>query len=409
MSDSSSLVFFDTGNILKLDAEGHTLFFIGNFTTYPDLLNIADVEMFGSTIKVVGTKGPYNGASTQVMMDFDTNGNLLQTYVLEDGGVSPWTRPTNICKDNFGNYYITGYSYTDGTYICKFNSSNAVVWCKRTNGNSFSVNDIIALNNGDVLLAGAMGSVFLCQLSGATGATLSAKMGESYTCSIGDVSQLSNGDLVATGWLRETETSNGRNFSMKMNSNLDFSWLKLYNYGFGISSPFVKNDNNWYYAAFHNNYENDNAPILFNTENTGVTSCPYNNINLNLNSFTLNLNSINLSITNDSSLFGTPSAISDFYPTETQSSQDTCLSLAVNEIDYKNNLVVYPNPSNGTIYLKSEAVIKTVEVYNTIGQKINEYSINSLESSISIQNQGIYFLNIKTEKGIDKAKIIISN
>ena len=413
LSDGSSLIFFDSGTILKLGADGQTLFSIGNFTTYPDRLNIADVELIGTTIKVVGTKDIYSfgqvSSSIQVMIDFDTNGTMLQTYVLNDGGTSAWTRPTNICKDNSGNYYITGYSYADGNYICKFNSSNTVVWCRRFSGNNFSFNDIIALSSGDILLAGTMSSVFLCRLSSATGASISAKMGDAYVASINNVSQLSNGDLVATGWLREDDTLPNRIFSMEMDNNEVFSWMKLYNYGFGISAPFAKNDNNWYYAAFHNNYVDNNYPILFNTENTGVTSCPYDNITLNFNDMPLNSSSINLSITPNSSLFGTPSTSTNFYPIESQSYQDECLSLAVNEIDDKNDLVVYPNPSKGTIYLKSDAVIKTVEVNNTLGQKINEYNIDSLESSISIQNQGIYFLTIKTENGVNKTKIIISN
>ncbi len=414
LGDGSSLIFFDRGSLLKLDADGQILFSIGNFTTYPEQLNIADVELIGTTIKVVGTKDTYNGfgqvsTSIQVMIDFDINGTMLQTYVLNDGGTSPWTRPTNICKDNSGNYYITGYSYADGNYICKFNSSNAVVWSRRFSGNNFSFNDITALNNGDILLAGTMSSVFLCRLSSATGATISAKVGEAYTASISNISELSNGDLVATGWLRETDTSINRTFSMKMDSSEAFSWLKLYNEGFGISPPLVKSDNDWYYSAFHNNYVDNNAPILFNTENTGITSCPYNDITLNLNTLSVFSSAINLSITPNSSLFGTPSAVTNFSPTETQDHQDDCLSLAVNEINDKNNLVVYPNPSKGIVNIMATSQIKSIAIVNALGQKIKTYYPNELETSITIENNGMYLISIETDAGIKNTKIIISN
>jgi len=166
LNDGSYLIYFDSGALLKLDENGQTIFSIGNFTTYPDKLNISDVELIGNIIKVVGTKSTYNGfgyitASTQVMIDFDTNGNILQTFVLNDGGTSSWTTPTNICKDNSGNYYITGYSYADGYYLCKFNSSNVVLWCRRFNYDN-SINEITVLSNGDILIAGSsvIGSVF---------------------------------------------------------------------------------------------------------------------------------------------------------------------------------------------------------------------------------------------------------
>lgn len=416
LNDGSYLIYFDTGSLLKLDANGQTLFSIGNFTTYPDRLNIADVELIGNTIKVIGTKDAYNGfgfvtTSIQVMIDFDINGNILQTYVLNDGGTSPWTRPTNICKDNSGNYYITGYSYADGNYVCKFNSSNTLLWCRRFNysANGIIINDMISLNNGDLLLAGSVGAILLYRISSATGTPISAKTSEGYTCSVNTISQLSNGDLITTGWLREDEDSFGRTFSMKMDDNEVFSWLKLYNYGFGISSPFVKSSNNWYYTAFHNNYANNNYPILFNTENSGVTNCPYNDISLTFNNFLLNSSSINMTITPNSSLWETPSTATNFYPTESQVNDDACLSLDVNEMNEATNLTIYPNPSKGEIQVISKSEIKSIEITNILGQNVKNYYPNQLETSILIESNGIYLLKIKTESGIKNTKIIISN
>jgi len=417
LNDGTYLIYFDSGVLLKLDANGQTVFSLGNFTTdYYERLYIADVEVIGNTIKVVGTKDLYNGfgyvvTSTQVMIDFDTNGNILQTYVLNGAGPNQWNRPTNICKDNSGNYYITGYSYADGNYVCKFNSSNTLLWSKRFlyGSNGILISDMISLNIGDLLLVGSVGVGLLLRFDSATGNIISGKTGGTHNWGITSISQLSNGNLIATGWLTEDQNSFARTFSMKMDSNEVFSWLKLYNFGFGISAPFVKSDNDWYYTAFHLNYAYDNYPILFNTENSGATSCPTTNITMPFNNFLLNTTSIPMTVTPNSSLWGSPSTVNNYYPTEIQTYQDACFSLAVNEVDDATHLAVYPNPSKGDVHIVSDTEIKSVEIWNALGQKVKEYGSSGLETTLSIENNGIYFVKVETEKGIKTSKIIISN
>ncbi|WP_284651427.1 T9SS type A sorting domain-containing protein [Flavobacterium terrisoli] len=424
LNDGTSLFFTDTGSLLKLDPNGQILFSIGNFTTYPVRLAINDAELIGNNIKAVGTVSTYNGfgyviSSTQVIIDFDTNGNVLQTSVLEDGGVSAWTTPTNISKDNSGNYYITGYAYADGNYICKINSANMVLWSKRfkhiNSGSIITINDILPLDTGDVLLAGnfynysiSFGGLYLHRLSSA-GNSLSVKTTSTYTSGINNITQLADGDIVATGSMREDDNAFNKTFSMRMSSNETFSWLKLYNDGFGISTPFVKSDNNWYYTAFHNNNFDNNNPILFNTENNGTTTCANDNMSLTFDNVTLNFNSINLTITPSSSLLETPSTLT-LPDTEPQTYVEGCIPrlLGLNEFENKSHLMVYPNPSTGLVNIQSDSSITVVMVYNALGQKVNEYHCNSLETTIDIQNQGIYFLTIATINGIEKTKIIIS-
>lgn len=421
LDDGSSLFFSDSGSLLKLDASGQTVFSIGNFATYPQQVHISDAELIGTTIKAVGSKDTYNGfgyitSSIPVIIDFDTNGNVLQTYTLSG---ATFTRPTSISKDTDGNYYLSGYSYTDGNYICKINSANTVLWCKRfkhtNNGSIITINDIITLANGDILLAGgfynystSLGSIFLYRLS-SSGNQISAKTSSVYTCSIDNISELSTGELVATGWLRENDLSFNRTFSMKMTSNQTFSWLKLYNNGFGISAPYIKSENDWYYTAFHFNNQDNNNPILFNTENTGVTDCPYNNITLNFENVSLFFNTISMSITPNSTLLESASAVNP-YPTETQAHDDACIpTLALNEINDENNLVVYPNPSKGEVQFISRVLIKSIEITNALGQIVKRFSPNLFETSIFIENNGLYLIKTETETGTKNTKIIISN
>lgn len=423
-NDGSSLFFSDSGSLVKLDSNGLTLFSIGNFTTYPEKLFISDVELIGTIIKVIGSKDTYNGfgfitSSIPLILDLDINGNVLQTYILSDSTTS-YPRPLNILKDNFGNYYLTSYSYNNGNYISKISSTNTVLWSKRykhsNDLNIISVNDITSLSNGDILLAGSfynystsLGSIFLQRLSSSTGNQISAKTSTIYSSGINNIDQLSSGDLIATGWLRESDTSFNRTFSMKMNSNEVFSWLKLYNEGFAISAPLIKNNNNWYYSAFHNNNENNNNPILFNTENTGITNCSYNDIFLTFNDIPLVTNPSTLTLTTSPTLLQVPTTVFS-YPTEIQTYVDACIqTLSINEIDKTSYLTVSPNPSKGDINIVSESIIKSINVTNSLGQKVNDYFPNAFETKLSIDSNGLYIVRIETEKEIKTTKIIISN
>lgn len=417
LGDGSVLLFSGLGNLLKLDANGQTVMSKGNFTTYPIQLVISDAELVGTTIKAVGSVDTYNGfgwvtSSIAVMVDFDLDGNLLQTQVL--GSLK---RPSNILHDALGNCYVAGYLGNQGSYIYKIGANNTVLWAKRFQSpianSSTSINDLKILANGDVILAGyfynyetSLGSMLLCRLS-PDGSLISAKANGVYVSSFDSITVLPDGGLVATGFLRETDLSFSRTFAMRMDSSGAISWSKLYNEGFAISAPLVKETNNWYYTAFHNNYTDNNNPIVFNTENTGVTDCPYRSIDLTLSDISLNVTPIVFTMTTDASLLAPPSDGFE-YPTQTQTYADACLvPLSVKEVNLK-EAKVWPNPSTGTIHFASDEKIESITVWNVAGQQISVHRPNQLETSITIDNNGLYLVKIETEHGTTTKKIVIS-
>ena len=71
------------------------------------------------------------------------------------------------------------------------------------------------------------------------------------------------------------------------------------------------------------------------------------------------------------------------------------------------NIHVFPNPTNGLLYIESNNLFEILEVklYNTLGTNIK---INLSNESIDLSdiNSGIYFLSIKTSKGIITKKIM---
>jgi hypothetical protein len=79
-------------------------------------------------------------------------------------------------------------------------------------------------------------------------------------------------------------------------------------------------------------------------------------------------------------------------------------TLGVNDLKYK-NITVYPNPTSGQLFVKSDKKIKSLELYNVEGRKILMSDKNSANlSSLSI---GSYLLKVKYGDGSVESKKII--
>jgi len=78
-----------------------------------------------------------------------------------------------------------------------------------------------------------------------------------------------------------------------------------------------------------------------------------------------------------------------------------------------NNVSIYPNPSNGEFYLKTNSDIKTIEIYNTTGELVysktnssnKNNKINKLD--LSYLKKGIYYIKLSDNFKTYNQKIII--
>ena len=73
------------------------------------------------------------------------------------------------------------------------------------------------------------------------------------------------------------------------------------------------------------------------------------------------------------------------------------------------NLNIYPNPTLGLVNIKRKEKINTISVSNILGKQVfftKDFNANNIDLS-SLDN-GIYFINIRTDKGIHIEKIILS-
>ncbi|MDP7567471.1 MAG: T9SS type A sorting domain-containing protein, partial [Flavobacteriales bacterium] len=83
------------------------------------------------------------------------------------------------------------------------------------------------------------------------------------------------------------------------------------------------------------------------------------------------------------------------------------ISSALNELNEK--ISIYPNPSNGKLFISTSEVIKSIKVTNIIGKEIysnNNFNDNSID--LINFNNGVYFINLSTEKGTITKKIILT-
>jgi|TARA_R110000737_G_scaffold352891_1_gene400881 hypothetical protein len=71
-------------------------------------------------------------------------------------------------------------------------------------------------------------------------------------------------------------------------------------------------------------------------------------------------------------------------------------------------LSVYPNPSNGTFYVKGLNEMENISVYNTLGQRVSSISTNGKTSaSFELEMKGVYIVRFNYSNGETTTKKVI--
>ena len=96
---------------------------------------------------------------------------------------------------------------------------------------------------------------------------------------------------------------------------------------------------------------------------------------------------------------------------KSNTSDKTMVPVAVSENPSQNWIFVYPNPSNGMFTVSSRnELITNIILYNALGEIVYESILSGTKIHVSLPDvpQGIYHLEIITEKEILNIKIIIN-
>lgn len=85
-------------------------------------------------------------------------------------------------------------------------------------------------------------------------------------------------------------------------------------------------------------------------------------------------------------------------------SDGDCEALSLPEIN-DSSFSIYPNPTNQFLYLEENLATSTVEIFNSMGQKVKFY-LNDNKLDVSELQGGLYFLTLKNDSTLKKARFI---
>jgi hypothetical protein len=95
----------------------------------------------------------------------------------------------------------------------------------------------------------------------------------------------------------------------------------------------------------------------------------------------------------------------------TVSFEESIIDLTIESTETNFNVSVYPNPSNGILFISSNAKnkIETVFVFDAVGNLISNLAMNASSGMIdtSAWAQGIYTIQVNSANSISTEKIII--
>jgi Leucine-rich repeat (LRR) protein len=96
------------------------------------------------------------------------------------------------------------------------------------------------------------------------------------------------------------------------------------------------------------------------------------------------------------------------FPIITNDAETTFAALNNPDFEIDESLTVYPNPTSSNVNITSDFMIQSIELYDIQGRILstNLESSNDVNFDISMRQNGLYFLKIKTEKGIKVVKIV---
>jgi hypothetical protein len=97
------------------------------------------------------------------------------------------------------------------------------------------------------------------------------------------------------------------------------------------------------------------------------------------------------------------------FPIITNTTSTTVTALSNQDFDFETNFTLFPNPAKEVLNIKTktEMDVKSVSIYNTLGQIIMT-TIHTENEEINVSNlqSGSYFIKVFTDKGSSTAKFI---
>ncbi len=73
-----------------------------------------------------------------------------------------------------------------------------------------------------------------------------------------------------------------------------------------------------------------------------------------------------------------------------------------------NSITLYPNPTNKEVNISSENIINSIELFNSLGQKVYQTNLKAKGKTIDVNSfsKGVYVIVVNTDKGYSRKKLI---
>ncbi|MDD2575993.1 MAG: T9SS type A sorting domain-containing protein, partial [Bacteroidales bacterium] len=73
-----------------------------------------------------------------------------------------------------------------------------------------------------------------------------------------------------------------------------------------------------------------------------------------------------------------------------------------------NSITLYPNPARKEVNISSESIINSIEVFNSLGQKVYQTNVKQKEKTLDINSfsKGVYIIGVNTDRGYIRKKLI---
>lgn len=389
-----------TGNVLWVKSTGGTgNEYVASVSTDPNG-NVLVMGIFASSSitfdSITLTNSNSSGLNRNLFITkFDTNGNVIWAKSgLGDG--------RSMSTDASGNVFLTG-AY-GAPLITKYDPNGNILWTKSGAGNAGGTS-ISANANGDVFLIGQFngptitfgsttlnsngpGSVFIakCDANGTLLWATTSGGTDGHIDNCHSVCADAIGGALVTGYFQAT--------------------APIISFGSITFTPPVGNCAPYCYPVFIVKYDANGNELCASAlasggaGGTGVSVDPYGNAYIaggfNINPLIVGTDT--LPLTDGESLF--------------LAKYNCDFTTALDELNNKKNISVYPNPSFGifTINLKNKTIENKICVYDIVGncviEKMSMKNSNE-EIDLSKQSKGIYFVEIAAGQERDIEKIVL--
>lgn len=369
VTNDSNLMLLSNVGLIKMNTSGNIL--------WKRILNNSFsssmfIQTMNGDIMVAGSYGPVPWQSKMIIQRYNANGYLKWSKSYNSIG-SLGTTGGKILEITANNYVVIGGHYHDPSkgLFMRIDSSGAVLFKKFyqiglwLGGGYTFYTDIIPVNNGEYLISGSSNGLVLngyipfLQKIDSTGTTLWVKHRDStdYAYLAYTITQCNNGYLLA----------GNKNFGDVQ----QMTFFKI---------PFAINVCDWHNTSI---YVDSMATIDIADFPESIDTV------LNIPLTTPNFTTI------------------DFLQPYTIECDTIITSITVlNEFE-SNDIIIYPNPSNDFITIENKQPAE-IEISNIQGQFIKSFMAIGNKTNIDVSSfaKGLYFIIVKTEKGIITKKFI---